>query len=114
MLRSDHNTSMLISLIVLLILSLAAVPLPLSAEEPVRADQFKPGQERPEKNDRSGGGMITKDEMLTLNRCIEIALKQNPSIVAAVNTVDVNRSRVGEARSNYYPQLSATGAYSRS
>jgi TolC family type I secretion outer membrane protein len=101
------------SLIVLLILSLAAAPLPLSAEEPAQADQYQPMPVPPEQKDRSGGGMITAGETLTIGRCIEIALRKNPSIVAAVNTVDVNRSRVGEARSTYYPQLSATGAYNR-
>jgi outer membrane protein len=51
--------------------------------------------------------------VLTLNQCIEIAMKKNPNIVASVNTVEVSRSRVGEARSNYYPQVSAQAAYSR-
>ncbi len=72
-----------------------------------------PTQPARDKQDRSGGGMITKNETLTLNRCLEIALGKNPSIVAAVNTVEVNRSRVGEARSAYYPQLSAAGGYGR-
>ena len=51
--------------------------------------------------------------VLTLNQCIEIAMKKNPNIVASVNTVEVSRSRVGEARSNYYPQVSAQASYSR-
>jgi outer membrane protein TolC len=101
------------SLIVLLILFLAAAPQPLSAEEPVRADQNTSVQEQADKKDRSGGGMMTAGETLTVSRCIEIALKKNPNIIAAVNTVDVNQSRVGEARSSYYPQLSAIGAYNR-
>jgi outer membrane protein TolC len=57
--------------------------------------------------------MILKGEMLTLSRCIDIALRKNPTIVAAMNTVDVNRSRVGQARSGYYPQLSASGEFNR-
>jgi outer membrane protein TolC len=101
------------SLIVLLNLLLAAAPLPLSAEEPVRTDQNKPMPALPEQNDRAGRGIITPGETLTIGKCIDIALKKNPAIVAAVNTVDVNRSRVGEARSGYYPQLSATGTYDR-
>ncbi len=64
--------------------------------------------------DRSGEGMIVKGSTLTLGQCLDIALKKNPTIVAAVNTVDVNRNRVGEARSAYYPQISATGSYDRS
>ena len=84
------------------------------AEEPAQLNQNTAMPAQPEKNDRTGEGLITKGETLTLNRCIEIALKKNQTIVAAVNTVGVNRSRVGEARSAYYPQISATGAYSRS
>lgn len=50
---------------------------------------------------------------LTLSQCIDIALRKNPNILAALYTVDVNKSRVGEARSNYYPQVSAQAAYDR-
>ena len=81
--------------------------------EPVPAGQYKAPIEEPENNDRTGRGMIIKGEMLTLSRCIDIALRKNPTIVAAMNTVDVSRSRVGQARSGYYPQLSASGQYSR-
>ncbi len=51
--------------------------------------------------------------LLTLSMCIETALKKNPSIIASGYTVEVNRSRVGEARANYYPQLSASAGYTR-
>ena len=51
--------------------------------------------------------------LLTLSLCIETALKKNPNIIASGYTVDVNRSRVGEARSGYYPQLNASAAYTR-
>jgi outer membrane protein len=111
--RSHENKFMMSSLIVLLSLYLAAAPLPLFAEEPAPADQSKPVQEQPEKKDLSGGGMITPGETLTISRCLDIALKKNPSIVAAMNTVEVNQNRVGEARSAYYPQVSATGSYSK-
>ncbi len=70
----------------------------------------------PEKRDIQGplsGAPISKGETLTLSRCIEIAQGKNPTIIAAVNTVDISRSRVGEARANYYPQVSASGSYNR-
>jgi len=118
------------------ILSLILAPVHLlSAEEPTPVDQNKPAPTPTDQNksvttpadqnkpmphqigkdwkDRSGGGMITKGETLTLSRCIEIALGKNPAIIAAVNTVEVSRSRVGEARSSYYPQVTASAAYSR-
>lgn len=56
---------------------------------------------------------IKKGEELNLQRCIEIALRKQPSILAAKNTVDVNRSRVGQAESAYYPQISTDASYSR-
>jgi len=94
-------------------LTFTVAPLHLSAEEPAPAGQYKPVQKQPEKKDLSGGSMITPGETLTISRCLDIALKKNPNILAAVNTVEINRSRVGEARSSYYPQLSATGSYDR-
>jgi outer membrane protein TolC len=106
-----HNPKKLIIISVVAILFLAAYPLQLPA-----AETAAPPARQPETTaaiDRTGGGMIAQGEMLTLVKCIDIALKKNPSIVAAANTVDVNQSRVGEARANYYPQVSATGAYNR-
>lgn len=57
--------------------------------------------------------IIQKGEVLNLQRCIEIGLMKNPSIVAAKSTVNVNESRVGQSKSNYYPQINWTGGYSR-
>ena len=57
--------------------------------------------------------VIRRGELLTLGRCLEISLVKNPAIVAARNTVNVNESRVGQARSNYYPQVNWTSGYSR-
>jgi outer membrane protein len=111
--RSHVNKCAMNSMMVLLILFLTSATL--SAEEPARTDQYKPmpmptnsGQP-----DRSGQGIITPGEILTLDKCIDIALKKSPIILAAISTVDVSQSRVGEARSAYYPQLSATGTFDR-
>jgi outer membrane protein len=57
--------------------------------------------------------VITKGSTLTLQQCLDIAAKIQPAITAAQYSVDVSRSRVGEARSNYYPQISADASYSR-
>ncbi len=57
--------------------------------------------------------VIKKDELLTLQRCVEIALMRHPTIVAAQNNVSASRSRVGQAQSNYFPQIDLSGAYSR-
>ncbi len=86
-----------------------------SAEERTQTSEGKPAvQTQPSSTVYSGGTTTAAVPVLTLSQCIEIALKQNQTILAALYGVDVNRSRVGEARSNYYPQISATGSYARS
>jgi outer membrane protein len=57
--------------------------------------------------------IIKKGESLNLERCIEIALKKQPVIAAAVGNVDVNTSLLGQAKSNYYPQINWSSSYNR-
>ena len=57
--------------------------------------------------------IIKKGEVLNLERCVEIALKKQPNIIAAKNTVEVNISRVGQSKSNYYPQIGLSSSYNR-
>ncbi|MDO9289907.1 MAG: TolC family protein, partial [Thermodesulfovibrionales bacterium] len=57
--------------------------------------------------------IIKKGELLNMDTCVEIALKKQPNIVAAKSTVNVNQSRVGQAKANYYPQVDLTSGYSR-
>lgn len=54
-----------------------------------------------------------KKDPLTLDQCIEFALRQHPAIVAARKTLSVNQSRIGQAQSDYYPQLSSSSGYNR-
>jgi len=56
---------------------------------------------------------INKGETLEVKRCIEIALKQHPAIRAAASTLKAGESRVGQAKSGYYPQVSGSAGYSR-
>jgi outer membrane protein len=57
--------------------------------------------------------MVKKGEVLTLERCIEIALKMQPTIMAAASAVNATESRVGQAKSNYYPQIDWSSSYDR-
>lgn len=57
--------------------------------------------------------VITKGELLTLERAIEIALANHPSVFAGKGAVDVNRARKGQAESAYYPQIDANTGYTR-
>jgi len=57
--------------------------------------------------------LIYKGEMLDIKHCIEIALKRQPNILAAMNNIKANESRIGQAKANYYPQVNLNSAYSR-
>jgi outer membrane protein len=61
----------------------------------------------------ASGETITVGEALTLQRAIDIALKNQPSILAGQSTVKANEAKIGGAKANYYPQIAASGAYSR-
>jgi outer membrane protein len=56
---------------------------------------------------------ISKGDVLSLQQCIEIALKKHPNINAARNSVKAMESKVGQARAGYYPQLSLQSNYQR-
>lgn len=56
---------------------------------------------------------ISPGEKVNLERCIDIALKNHPNVLGAAGAYGAGRSRIGEARANYWPQVSAGGAYSR-
>lgn len=56
---------------------------------------------------------ISAGGRLTLEQCIDIAHKRSPKILAASNAVNASRSRVGQARSDYYPQINLSSGYTR-
>lgn len=62
----------------------------------------------------AGAEDITTGEPLTLNRAIELALKNQPSINAGAAGVRASEARIGQARSNHFPQLTGSGDYTRS
>jgi outer membrane protein len=61
----------------------------------------------------SFGQAIKEGEVLTLSRAVEIALATQPAILAARYSVKASEARVGEALSNYYPQVTGSASYLR-
>ena len=57
--------------------------------------------------------IVRKGELLTLQRCIEIALKKQPTIIASRYNINAAQSRIGQAKSGYYPQIDLSSGYSR-
>jgi outer membrane protein len=56
---------------------------------------------------------IAAGDRLALEQCVEIGLRQSPSIRAAGSTANAASARVGQAKSAYYPQVSLSGNYSK-
>ncbi len=57
--------------------------------------------------------LIAPGDVLNLERCINIALQNHPSINAASSTVRVSESKIGQARANYFPQITFESGYQR-
>ncbi len=53
---------------------------------------------------------MKKNRTLTLSQCIDIAIKSHPSISAAKNSVYAGESKVGQAQSNFFPQISGAAS----
>lgn len=58
--------------------------------------------------------MLQEGDLLSLEQCIEIALQAHPDVMGAQKKVEAQESRVGQAMSQNYPELSASTNYSRS
>jgi outer membrane protein TolC len=51
--------------------------------------------------------------LLTLKEAVEIALSRHPSLLSAQGNSAAQEARLGEARSNFLPQVDVTSAYTR-
>jgi outer membrane protein TolC len=56
---------------------------------------------------------IQRGDRLTLQQCMEIALKNHPAINAASGAIRQTESRIGQAKAGYYPQITFQSGYSR-
>ena len=61
----------------------------------------------------SFGETLSPGEVLTLSRVVELALKNQPAIAGQTSQVRASEARIGQARSNWYPQVSAGAGYGR-
>ncbi|MEW6584488.1 MAG: TolC family protein [Nitrospirota bacterium] len=57
--------------------------------------------------------IIRKGETLNLERCIDLALRMQPNIIAARNAANATATRIGQAKANYYPQINWNASYAR-
>src|SRR6266540_994038 len=52
-------------------------------------------------------------EVLTLDKAVELALSNHPSLRVASGTQAINEALVGQAQSGFYPQVQGLLAYQR-
>src|SRR5438445_13238358 len=52
-------------------------------------------------------------EVLTLDKAVELALSNHPSLRVASGTQAINEALVGQAQAGFYPQVSALSGYQR-
>lgn len=57
--------------------------------------------------------IIAPGSVLSLNQCINIALKNHPALAASEGTLKAAESRIGQVRAGYYPQIVFQSGYSR-
>lgn len=57
--------------------------------------------------------LIGEGDELTLERCLEIAVKNQPVIMQYLYTSQANEAQLGQAKSGYYPQLDAYSSFTR-
>jgi TolC family type I secretion outer membrane protein len=62
--------------------------------------------------DLPAAAAIRPGDVLTLQQCIDIAWANHPAISAAAGAIRQSDSRIGQARSGYYPQIAFKSGYS--
>lgn len=96
----------------LLFSSAAFAAEPESAQKTEPTTNTAPRGDQPAQQ-KTARAAIGKGELLDLNTCVFLALGRHPSLAAARGTVAAGESRTGQAQANYFPQISASGSYSR-
>ncbi len=55
---------------------------------------------------------IEENQYLALDKCLKIAIANNPTIRAAISNTEVFKNRVGRARAEYFPKFDISNGYS--
>jgi len=55
---------------------------------------------------------ISQGAILGLDECIELAIKNSPKVNIALNNMKVTKSRIGQAKSDFFPRFGIDGGYS--
>lgn len=98
--------------IIVIALILCACPC-FAVGNKIDVKEYPPAQEVLPQTDFVIQGSIEKNIDMTLERCIQIALGNNPQIAAAFNDILASDTRIKQVWSHYFPQLSWQTGYTR-
>ncbi len=59
------------------------------------------------------GQTVDSGQVLTLEQAVDIALRSQPSISAAKSTVRSKEATIGQARANYFPEITGSASYNK-
>ncbi len=85
----------------------------LSLHQQVLQAQTGPAVTAEETKSVSAAPTISEGEILTIARVVAITRQNQPAILAARGNVHASRSRVGQAKAAYYPQINGAASYDR-
>ena len=55
---------------------------------------------------------IEENQYMSLERCLQIAIANNPTIKAAISNTEVYQHKIGQAKAGYFPKLNISNGYS--
>lgn len=85
----------------------------INEKEYPKAEKVLPQEDKKPENPPIISGSVVKNVDMTLDRCIELALGNNPEINAAFQEILASDARIKQVWSNYFPQLSWQTGYTR-
>ena len=102
------------------VLLLLTIPLGLSAQQRVAKLLDAPLPEHWQEDDALFQQQLPVDDHwwtvfqdATLDSLIDVAVRQNPSVLTALNRIDMAKANLGIARGGYYPALSLDAGWNR-
>ena len=82
-------------------------------EQPVSNVVTEETKDTPQLNDNAYQAAIDTTEIISVDQCVELALKNHPAIHMAMSNAEIYKSRIAQAWANYFPTFSAGLSYSR-
>jgi len=85
----------------------------INEKEYPQAEKVMPQEQKTQETPPTISGSVVKNVDMTLSKCIELALGNNPQINAAFQDILASDSRIKQVWSNFFPQFTVQSGYTR-